>query len=124
MMTGQDTSKMPATIKNDVEAMKNDPTVKQRVDEYKAHMTLQASQEKARREAEAQAAKTAASQPAPAATPAPAPTQMTRVQDSSASTANVLNTQLATLIRASLETAEHTKKTASILASNGNALRR
>lgn len=53
-------------------------------------------------------------------TPPPAPTP---AQDSSASATNLLNTQLAALIRSSLETAENTKRAASILASRGNALK-
>jgi hypothetical protein len=126
IMTGQSKeSDVPANIKDSVAAAKQDPTLIKQADDYKAQVAQQAAQEKARQEAAAQAAKNAASQPAPAATPAPPPSAapITR-QDSSASAANVLNTQLATLVRASLETAEHTKKTASILASNGNALRR
>ena len=125
LMTGQaEESKVPAEIKDQVAAAKKDPSVIKQADDYKARVAQEAAQEKARQEAAAAAARNAPT-PAPAATPTPAPSAapITR-QDSSASTANVLNTQLATLIRASLETAEHTKKTASILASNGNALRR
>jgi hypothetical protein len=124
IMTGQSKeSDVPANIKDSVAAAKQDPTLIKQADDYKAQVAQQAAQEKARQEAAAAAAKNAPT-PAPTTpTPAPAAAPITR-QDSSASTANVLNTQLATLIRASLETAEHTKKTASILASNGNALRR
>jgi hypothetical protein len=126
LMTGQaKESDVPATIKDSVMAATKDPALVKQADDYKAQVAQQAAQEKARKDAEAAAAKAAASQPAPAATPAPPPSAAPKpAQESSASAANVLNTQLATLVRASLETAEHTKKTASILASNGNALRR
>jgi hypothetical protein len=126
LMTGQaKESDVPATIKDSVMAATKDPALVKQADDYKAQVAQQAAQEKARKEAEAAAAKAAASQPVPAATPTPPPSAAPKpAQESSASAANVLNTQLATLVRASLETAEHTKKTASILASNGNALRR
>jgi hypothetical protein len=125
LMTNQaDESAVPAEIKDSVAAAKKDPTLIKQAEDYKARVAQEAAQEKARQEAAAQAAKNA-SPPPPTATPTPTPSAAPiPTQDSSASTANVLNTQLATLIRASLETAEHTKKTASILASNGNALRR
>jgi hypothetical protein len=125
IMTGQSKeSDVPANIKDSVAAAKQDPTLIKQAEDYKVRVAQEAAQEKARQEAAAQAAKNAPT-PAPAATPAPAPSAAPKpAQDSSASAANVLNTQLATLVRASLETAEHTKKTASILASNGNALRR
>ena len=57
-----------------------------------------------------------------AGTPAPA-AGLKPTQDSSASIANALNTQMAQLIRVSLETAENTKRAASILASRGNLLK-
>jgi hypothetical protein len=57
-----------------------------------------------------------------AGTPAPA-AALKPTQDSSASIANALNTQMAQLIRVSLETAENTKRAASILASRGNLLK-
>jgi hypothetical protein len=115
---------VPAEIKDSVDAAKKDPSVIKQADDYKARVAQEAAQEKARQEAAAAAAKNAPTT-APAATPSSPPSAAPRpAQDSSASAANVLNTQLATLVRASLETAEHTKKTASILASNGNALRR
>jgi hypothetical protein len=125
IMTGQSKeSDVPANIKDSVAAAKQDPTLIKQAEDYKVRVAQEAAQEKARQEAAAQAAKNAPT-PAPAATPTPAPSAAPKpAQDSSASAANVLNTQLATLVRASLETAEHTKKTASILASNGNALRR
>jgi hypothetical protein len=58
----------------------------------------------------------------PTASPATS-TANTSAQDSSTGAANLLNTQLAALIRSSLETAENTKRAASILATRGNALR-
>jgi hypothetical protein len=125
LMTGRaDEKNVPPEIKDQVATAKQDPTLIKQADDYKARVAQEAAQEKARQEAAAQAAKNAPT-PAPAATPTPAPSAAPKpAQESSASAANVLNTQLATLVRASLETAEHTKKTASILASNGNALRR
>ena len=124
LLTGQaNENAVPAEIKDSVDAAKKDPSVIKQADDYKARVAQEAAQEKARQEAAAAAARNAPTT-APAATPTPPPSAAPRpAQDSSASTANVLNTQLATLIRASLETAEHTKKTASILASRGNALR-
>jgi hypothetical protein len=125
LLTGQaNEDAVPAEIKDSVDAAKKDPTLIKQAEDYKTRVAQEAAQEKARQEAAAQAAKNAPT-PAPAATPTPAPSAAPKpAQESSASAANVLNTQLATLVRASLETAEHTKKTASILASNGNALRR
>lgn len=115
---------VPAEIKDSVDAAKKDPSVIKQADDYKARVAQEAAQEKARQEAAAAAAKNAPTI-APAATPTPTPSAAPRpAQDSSASAANVLNTQLARLVQSSMETAEYTKKTASILASNGNALRR
>jgi hypothetical protein len=126
LLTGQidENAAIPAEIKDSVDAAKKDPSVIKQADDYKARVAQEAAQEKARQESAAAAAKNAPTT-APAVTPASAPSAAPKpAQESSASAANVLNTQLATLVRASLETAEHTKRTASILASNGNALRR
>jgi hypothetical protein len=125
IMTGQSKeSDVPANIKDSVAAAKQDPTLIKQAEDYKTRVAQEAVVRLAKEVEAEQAARKAASQPPPTA-PTPAPSAAPKpAQESSASTANVLNTQLATLIRASLETAEHTKKTASILASNGNALRR
>jgi len=125
MTGGAKEEDVPSEIKDQVATAKQDPSLVKQAEDYKAQAAQAAAQKFAREVEAEQAARRAASQPTSAAPPPPAaaPTQMTRVQDSSASTANLLNTQLATLVRASLETAEHTKRAASILASRGNALK-
>ena len=123
IMTGQeDESKVPAELKDAVATAKTDTTLIKQAADYKSRVAQEAAEEKARAESQASAAKAAAAKTTPDV-PAPTAPPVTTAQDSSASTANLLNTQLATLIRASLETAENTKKAASILSARGNALR-
>lgn len=124
LMTGQTKeSDVPAEIKDSVMAATKDPSLVKQAEDYKTQVAQQAAQEKARRESDAAAAKAAAAQTTPATTTAAPKPAAAPAQDSSASTANLLNTQLARLVQSSIETAENTKKTASILASRGNALR-
>jgi hypothetical protein len=119
IMSGQTDKSAPASIKDQVDSIiSSDTSLKQQAEKYKADMAKR-REDDARRQSET--AKPNQEKPAeekpkeqkPAAVPA---------QESPASTANVLNTQMAQLIRASLETAEYTKRTASILASKGNLL--
>ena len=124
LMTGQakDTD-IPASIKDSVMSATKDPDLIKQAEDYKAGVARLAADIKAKQEAEAATAKVPAAKPAetPAA-PAPQPVAAP-VQESSASTANLLNTQLATLVRATMETAENTKRAANILASRGNLLK-
>jgi hypothetical protein len=119
LMTGQaKDSDVPAGLKESVNSLKNDDNLKQQAEKYKADMAKR-REDDARRQNETskpnqeKPAEEKPKEQKPAATPA---------QESPTSTANVLNTQMAQLIRASLETAEYTKRTASILASRGNLL--
>ena len=126
LMTGRlKENSVPAEIKDQVIEAKKDPNLIKQAEDYKAQAAQQAAQEKARQEKETSAVKATPAKPAETPTPVAPPSleSQIRAQESSASTANLLNTQLATLVRATMETAENTKRAANILASRGNLLK-
>jgi hypothetical protein len=120
IMSGQTDKSAPASIKDQVDSIiSSDTNLKQQAEKYKADMAKR-REENTRRQSET--AKPKQEKPAEEEKPKEQKTTAAPTQESPTSTANVLNTQMAQLIRASLETAEYTKRTASILASRGNLL--
>jgi hypothetical protein len=120
IMSGQTEKSAPASIKDQVDSIiSSDTNLKQQAEKYKADMAKRREDE-ARRQSET--SKSKQEKPVEEEKPKEQKPAATPAQESPTSTANVLNTQMAQLIRASLETAEHTKRTASILASKGNLL--
>lgn len=126
IMTGQ-AKDAPASIAKQVdEVVKNpDATLKKSVDDYNAAIKRKAEEEKARKDREAEAAKAAASKPAESAKPAEtAVAAPAAAPETNKDSAALLNSMVAQLVRINTETAEATKKTANLIASNGNLFRR
>lgn len=114
----------PASIAKEVDqVIKNpDETLKKSVDDYNAAIKQKAADEKARQEKEAAEAKTAAAKPTEKATSAPAAPAVV-ASEPKADAATTLNSLVSQLVRLNAETAEATKRTANLIASNGNLFR-
>jgi hypothetical protein len=125
LMTGQaKPGDVPATIKAQVESLQNDPDLKKQAEAYRADMARKELEAQQKREAEAAATRAAQTAPAQQTTPTPVPKPPTSTsQDSRADSATVLNNSIARLVQLQQETAENTKKTASLIASRGNLFR-
>ena len=131
VMTGQgNESDVPASIKDKVKEAQNDPGLKKLADDFNSSVAKQqaeekAAVEKAAAEAKAEVTKTQQKKPELGTPPVLTPEGAARAGQTTADTsANLLNTQLAQLIRVNIETAEATKKTANLIASSGNLFRR
>jgi hypothetical protein len=125
LMTGQaKPGDVPATIKAQVDSLQNDPDLKKQAEAYRADMARKELEAQQKREAEAAATRAAQTAPAQQNTPTPVPKPPTSTsQDSRADSATVLNNSIARLVQLQQETAENTKKTASLIASRGNLFR-
>lgn len=131
VMTGQNKeSDVPASIKDKVKEAQSDPGLKKLADDFNSSVAKQqadekAAIEKAAAEAKAETAKAQQKKPELGTPPVLTPEGAARAGQTTADTsANLLNTQLAQLIRVNIETAEATKKTANLIAGNGNLFRR
>jgi hypothetical protein len=119
LMTGQaQEGQVPASIKDQVMAAKNDPSIKKMADDYNAQVAKKAADEKARLENEAKKKKE--EEQKKSETEKPNTTVVSTSQESPATPETMLNTLVSQLIKVNSETAENTRKTASILSSNGN----
>lgn len=123
LMTGQaQEGQVPASIKDQVMEAQKDPGLKKLADDYNAQAAKKAADEKARLESEAK--KTKEAEQKKTETEKPETNVVTKAQESASTPESMLNTLVSQLIKVNSETAENTKKTASILASNGNLFRR
>jgi hypothetical protein len=119
LMTGQaQEGQVPASIKDQVMAAKNDPSIKKMADDYNAQVAKKAADEKARLENEAKKKKE--EEQKKSETEKPNTTVVSKSQESPATPETMLNTLVSQLIKVNSETSENTRKTASILSSNGN----
>ena len=114
----------PASIAKEVDqVIKNpDETLKKSVDDYNAAVKQKAADEKARQEKQAAEAKTAAAKPTEPTVTAPAAPAVV-ASEPKVDAAATLNSMVSQLIRLNAETAEATKRTANLIASNGNLFR-
>jgi hypothetical protein len=122
LMTGQTSEAPPAEIKDAVASMQNDPDLKKAVADYKSDIAKKDQEEKTRREKAAADEKAAKEKPS-APESAPLPTSaVPKAQNAPVDAATALNTQIAQLVQHSRETAEATRRTASLIQSRGNLL--
>ena len=128
LLTGQaEEGSVPASIKDQVDTMRKDPDLAKQASDYREEIRRQA-EEKARQEKEAAAAAAKASQqkkPELGTQPVLTPAGEARSSQTSSNDAvTILNKQLAQLISINRDTAEATQRTANLISSNGNLLRR
>jgi hypothetical protein len=125
--TPDDASKVPASIKDDVLKIYNNPdaNLKAQAESFKAAEAKKAADQKAAQEREAADKKSAdAKAAAEKKEQKPADAPAASVQEPKQDPITALNTNIARLIAVNTRTAEATEKTATTLASNGNLFRK